>query len=363
MVEKAMPVVPPLHQLYIYVTDRCNCSCKHCWIVPERSGASPGKGHFLSPECFEAAVGEAIPLGLKAVKWTGGEPTIHPRFPELLQRQKRLGIKGRLETNGIEVTPSLARLLFDSGVEHVAVSLDGREPETHDAIRSCSGAHRRAVTGIKNLVTAGFRPQIIMSLMRENCEEVEPLLDLARDLGAGSVKLNIIQPTLRGEAMQRDGAALSIPELLSLNRKIHQELRHCYTFPIFFDIPMAFRPLGSIINGDGCSVCGIKTILGLLADGSYALCGIGVNLPELVFGTAGKGDLGSIWREHPLLAQIRTEIPSGLRGVCGSCLMKSVCLGACIAQNFYRTRNLYDSHWFCSGADKEGFFPKVRVVC
>lgn len=65
-------VTPPLASLYVYATNRCNCSCKHCWIVPETSEAR-GPAHFLPPDLFEAAVAEAKPLGLTSVKWTGGD--------------------------------------------------------------------------------------------------------------------------------------------------------------------------------------------------------------------------------------------------------------------------------------------------
>jgi len=354
--------VPPLADLYVYVTDRCNCSCKHCWIVPGVSSSKEKSSHFLSGQIFEAAVVEAKLLGLSAVKWTGGEPTIHPDFPGLLELQKKHQLAGRLETNGMEVTPALARLLFDSGVYHVSVSLDGSVPETHDAIRGVRGAYRRALTGVRNLVEAGFKPQLIMSPMAENVGELDGLLELVGQVGAGSVKLNIVQPTLRGEDIHSSGQMLSVTELLEINRRLEQELRPRYPFPIFFDVPMAFRPLNRILAGDGCSLCGIKRILGLLADGSYALCGIGETLPELVFGKVGKGELAGIWKEHPVLLLLRNDLPGKLKGVCGHCLMKSACLGACVAQNYYRSKDLLGAFWFCELAAEEGLFPETRAA-
>jgi len=352
---------PPLGDLYVYVTDLCNCSCKHCWIVPTELAGRRSAEHFLSPDTFAAAVLEALPLGLRSVKWTGGEPTIHPDFGALLRIQKAHDLRGRLETNGLEVTPDLARLLGECGVKHVSVSLDGSSPATHDAIRGVRGAHHRALLGVRNLVAAGFKPQLIMSLMAENVGELEDLLALAAEVGAGSVKLNIVQPTLRGEAMHSSGAALSVAAFLGLNRRL-DELRSRYTFPIFFDVPLVFRPLKQLMAGDGCSICGIKTILGLLADGSYALCGIGENLPELVFGKAGAGELGRIWRESPALLQIRDGLPAKLKGVCGRCLLKSMCLGSCVAQNYYRSHDLLGAFWFCEQAEEAGLFPESRLI-
>jgi SynChlorMet cassette radical SAM/SPASM protein ScmF len=350
-----------LNTIYVYVTDGCNCACKHCWIY---SGASPAGGkarQFLAPEALEAAITEAKPLGLRGLKWTGGEPTIHPDFPALLDLQKKHGLGGRLETNGMEVTPALAELLNATGVKHVAVSIDGASAETHDTIRGTRGGYKRALNGIRNLTAAGFKPQIIMSLMRENSAELEELLGLAKTLGAGSVKLNIIQPTLRGEQLHTRGETLSVRELIELHRRVARELQPASPFPIHFDIPLAFRPLQGIITGRERTVCGIMTILGLLADGSYALCGIGENMPEMVFGRAGAGELAAIWKSHPVLRRIREGLPAGLTGICGRCLMKSACLGNCVAQNYYRSNDILGAYWFCELAEQEGLFPVTRM--
>jgi len=126
-------------------------------------------------------------------------------------------------------------------------------------------------------------------------------------------------------------------------------------------VPLAFRSLTRILNGGG-SACGIKGILGLLADGSYALCGIGVNIPEMVFGRAGTGQLDDIWRNHAVLTRIRHDLPDHLTGICGRCLMKAQCLGSCVAQNYHDTGELTADFWFCRAAADEGLFPNSRLT-
>jgi SynChlorMet cassette radical SAM/SPASM protein ScmF len=259
------------------------------------------------------------------------------------------------------MTGELARLLARSDVGHVSVSIDGASAATHDSIRGVKGAHRRALAGVQNLVKAGFAPQLIMTLMRENVSELEPLLRLARRVGAGSVKFNIVQPSLRGEEMHASGRALSVREILRINHRVERELRPRYPFKIFMDIPMAFRSIRTILDGDGCSVCGIKTIIGLIADGSYALCGIGENVPGLVFGRAGEGELKAIWRGHPVLRKLRAGLPDKLKGICGRCLLKSACLGSCVAQNYHDSGDLLGAFWVCRHAEAADLFPKTRL--
>jgi SynChlorMet cassette radical SAM/SPASM protein ScmF len=161
--------------------------------------------------------------------------------------------------------------------------------------------------------------------------------------------------------MHARGETLSVAQLLELQRRLEQELRPKHSLRVFFDLPMAFRPLKRILDGDACSICGIMTILGLLADGSYALCGIGESVSELVFGRAGESQLERIWQGHPVLRRLRAGLPNELKGVCGRCLMKAACLGSCVAQNYYRSADLLAPFWFCEMAEDVGLFPATRL--
>ena len=106
----------------------------------------------------------------------------------------------------------------------------------------------------------------------------------------------------------------------------------------------------------------MSSLLGVLADGSYALCGIGETVPELVFGYAGKDRLEDIWKNTAVLNELREVLPGRLDGICGDCLMKGICLGCCIAQNYYSSRNLWASYWYCREAQNQGLFPHSRIV-
>ena len=69
----------PLNQLYFYLTEGCNLACRHCWLAPKLDAAGD-RYPTLPVELFETAIREAKPLGLSAVKLTGGEPLLHPRI-------------------------------------------------------------------------------------------------------------------------------------------------------------------------------------------------------------------------------------------------------------------------------------------
>jgi SynChlorMet cassette radical SAM/SPASM protein ScmF len=248
------------------------------------------------------------------------------------------------------------------GAKHVSVSLDGVGAQTHEWVRGVKGCFEAAIQGIRNLVAAGIRPQVIMTLMRRNVDQIEAVVRLAASLGCSSVKFNIVQPTARGVKMHETGETLLIGEILRLGDWVENTLSAASRLPLFYSHPSAFRPMGKMFGceGAGCGICGIHGILGVLADGSYALCGIGETVPELVFGHAAKDALADVWRDNLVLREIREGLPRRLEGICGECLMKGVCLGSCIAQNYCRSRNLWAPHWYCEEAQRAGLFPASR---
>ncbi len=350
--------IPSLSILYFYLTEGCNLACKHCWVNPPYDETGT-KFAVLSRDRFERAIREAIPLGLQAVKLTGGEPMLHPDVRYFLRSLISYQLSVLIETNGTLIDEEIAVLLRDLKECFISISIDSTDPEIHDRIRSIKGAHGKAVDGIRRLVAHDIAPQVIASLLPENKNEIPQIIRFAENLGASSFKLNIIQPTARGEQLKKQGHYLDVDEILSISEYLHKEVYPVSSIPVFVSVPYAFRPLHVIARSD-MGRCGIMTILGVLATGEYALCGIGTSVPELIFGRIDDGNLRDIWSSHPVLNSLRESIPDSFEGVCAECVMNTLCLGSCIAQNYYSSRTLTASHWFCSRAAELNLFPESR---
>lgn len=245
----------------------------------------------------------------------------------------------------------------------VSVSLDGPDAQTHEWVRGVQGSFAAAVQGIKNLIGAGIRVQVIMSVMRHTRDKMAEMVRLAASLGVAAVKFNVVMPAGRGKKIHEQREVLTIRELLETGAWVENELAPQAGIRVFYDHPPAFRPLGKLYgeSGDGCSSCGILGILGILANGNYALCGIGTSVPELVFGNVQTDRLSDVWQHAPVLKEIREGLPKRLEGVCQKCVMKQICGGRCLAQHYYTRRNLWASFWYCHEAYKAGLFPENRL--
>ncbi len=355
-----MPDTPALSQIYFYLTEGCNLACRHCWLAP-KFDPDASRHAVLPVELFETAIREAKPLGLTRVKLTGGEPLLHPEFVRLLEIVRREDLALTVETNGVLCTPELAGEIARLPKRFVSVSIEAADAEIHEWIRGVPGCFQRAVQGARHLVAADTPPQIIMSVMRRNAGQMQAVVRMAEEIGASSVKFNVIQPVTRGQKLHEDNETLSVGELVALGRWVDGELAATTNLKLHFDYPLAFRPLSSMSEGKGCGVCGILGIMGVIATGRYALCGIGQNVPELVFGSVADGPLEVLWRENPVLNQLRDGLPSRLGGICARCVMRRRCLGCCVAQNYYRSKDLMAPFWFCEQAEMAGCFPASRL--
>lgn len=354
--------VPSLNAFYLYLTNGCNLFCRHCWITPTLVNGKPSPGDCMDPEHLRKAVADAKPLGLCQAKLTGGEPLLHPQFREIVGFLSSQDLPLTIETNGTLIDAALALYLKQqTTVWHVSVSLDSIHPKSHDRFRGKKGAFESAVQGVRHLVSAGFHPQIIMSPHRGNLHEVEGMVRMAEELGAGSVKFNPVTNCGRGAEMNEKGETLDFEEVMALVRRVHGPLQGGSNIRLHIMVPPALLTVGELLRTQEFGgTCQVLHILGLLGSGEMALCGIGRNIPDLCFGKLGKDELREVWIHHPTLNQLRADLAGTFPGICGNCIHAERCLTHCVAQNYLERGQLVAPSPLCEEALARGSFPATR---
>ena len=348
---------PALTEIYLYLTGSCNLKCRHCWIAPS-FGTTAGK-HL--PWCeLKKIIEQAMPLGLRSIKLTGGEPFLHPEINRILYALREMKLSIRMETNGTLIGEEEARALRDAEVSF-SISLDGPTAPLHDDLRGIAGSFDRTLKGIECVRREALAFEIITCLHRKNRHSLLAMVGLAKQLGARSLKINPINGIARSESMAAQGDLLSFAEILETHEALTQELAESEELSVIFDLPPSFKSTREIAATGFCT-CGILNILGVLPDGRASLCGIGSHTPELDFGDLTAEGVESVWKHHPVLKSLRDNVPDHLGGICGRCIFRNYCLGKCIAQVFYETRGLFGGYSFCQWAYDHGRFPQTRVV-
>ena len=142
----------------ICVWDKCNNNCLMC-SNPDKPWPSfngrPEQGYDYKTlikriERFKAKI-----LKSDAIVLTGGEPTLHPRFIDILKflRQNYPDKEIRILTNGRRfVYPDFAQEILQTDNLNVAVSLYGPTAAIHDAITQTEKSFEQTLKGLENLL-------------------------------------------------------------------------------------------------------------------------------------------------------------------------------------------------------------------
>lgn len=134
--------------LRVSVTDRCDLRCVYC--MPKNMEFLP-REDLLDLEELEQICTAFVRLGVRKIRFTGGEPLVRKNIQTLIGRlSKRTGDgldEITLTTNGTLLT-KYAEDLFRNGVRRINVSLDTLNPELYETITR-GGRIERVLEGLR----------------------------------------------------------------------------------------------------------------------------------------------------------------------------------------------------------------------
>jgi len=350
-----------LSSLYLYLTGGCNLHCAHCWLDPDFLPQGEKVTDGLTTDDVRKAINEAKPLGLSNIKLTGGEPFLNNDIFKILELITAQELSITIETNGTLIDRETAAFLREKEIIDISVSIDSPRASFHDSFRGVKGALDDALAGVEHMAAQGINAQLIMSLVSENAGDIEPLMELAQKVGAGSVKINPVMPIGRGNTLNQAGRTLPVEDLIALSDWTEGELAEKYGINVLFTLPSAFKPMDAFLKQKNAE-CHILNILGIVATGNISMCGIGKEVEGLVMGNIREDNLRDIWLNSPVLATLRELVPKRMEGICGKCILKGLCLGSCRADAYVLSGSLATPFWICQEAYDKGLFPKQRIV-
>ena len=111
----------------VVVTNRCHLSCWYCFFYAKEGEAIYEPSLDEIDKIFKNLRNQK-PIPSNALQITGGEPTLHPRIVEIVQRAKADGFDQiQMNTTGITMAqnPELAKRLRHAGVSTLYMSFDG----------------------------------------------------------------------------------------------------------------------------------------------------------------------------------------------------------------------------------------------
>jgi len=165
--------------LRVSLTERCNLRCTYC--MPEDGVPLRKKSCFMSGEEVVSLIQVFSGLGVKKVRFTGGEPLIRKDFHFILKETSRLPLTLALTTNGV-LLDKFIPILQESGLRDINVSLDSLRPERFTKItRRC--LFDKVKDNISLCIDNGFNIKLNIVLINGfNEDEVLDFVNLTKNL-------------------------------------------------------------------------------------------------------------------------------------------------------------------------------------
>jgi len=143
--------------LRVSLTDRCNLRCSYC-MPAEGLDWMPTEEVLTDDEVVHLVRVAVTYLGVREVRFTGGEPLVRRGLVDIVRRTAALEPRPEtsLTTNGLGLVHT-AKALADAGLDRVNVSFDTIRPDTFLTITR-RDRHADVVAGLAAAQQAGLGP-------------------------------------------------------------------------------------------------------------------------------------------------------------------------------------------------------------
>lgn len=166
----------------IDLTNRCNLKCPICFANANVAGYIY-EPDFQQVTAMLQALRDIRPTPVSAIQFSGGEPTLHPRFHDIVAKAGTMGFSNiQIATNGLKMADfDFAQRTRDAGLHTMYMQFDGIGPEVYKTTRGRDiwEEKLRAVENCRRLdMKICLVPTIIKTI---NDDQVGPIFHFAVD--------------------------------------------------------------------------------------------------------------------------------------------------------------------------------------
>ena len=167
---------PQEHGIYVYLTNRCNQRCRHCYMY-----AGENTSNELATSEIVNLLKNFSTIGGRVVTFTGGEVTVRPDFLTIIEAAKKMDLTVCVLTNGVLWSRQFIQKAAKY-IDEVQVSIDGFDAESYRAVRG-SNAFGDVLVSVNRLVEAGIRVTVAVTPLLDTLLGNEKrYVDFAKDL-------------------------------------------------------------------------------------------------------------------------------------------------------------------------------------
>lgn len=170
---------------WIRLTRICNQKCIFC-----HDRENQGGGVLSSSEILDD-LKKGRDKQCTRVVLSGGEPTLHPKLPQIIEKAKSLGYDHvQIISNGrMFFYEDFARKLKMAGLDEVTLSLHSHLKRPFEQISQVKGSYHQAMKGLVNVLKNGFIVSVDIVINKINYKTLEDTLKFFIALGVSEFDL------------------------------------------------------------------------------------------------------------------------------------------------------------------------------
>jgi radical SAM protein with 4Fe4S-binding SPASM domain len=316
-------VEQPFRKALIQINEDCNLRCAHCFVSATRVGRQ-----MPLAEVVEKVIPRLAAARVARVTLTGGEPTIHPDFLDIVRAFRAAEMDVGICTNATTLNTVQIAALVELGV-HCNVSLDGFAADSHGKFRGDRASFAVTVATVEMLGRAGVLQGLLCTpnTLAQN-EEYARLCAFARANGARYVLLNPLGSMGRGVKSRTQLAKTTL------------HMREIFELTMPFNSPELDIAHIRFPNTRGKALAGCEagTIIYVFTPGEVTVC------PYLVFAARTPASrhadtefvVGNIFTDPDIPQRLddyrfHDRYQVGANATCSACAVTSVCGKGCPA--------------------------------
>lgn len=169
--------------LRISITDRCNFRCVYCM---EPDVQFQPRENVLTPGEIIRMARVAQSLGVRKIRLTGGEPTLHPQLTEIISGiRAATDVEIAMISNGSLLTREKLSAWKRAGLDRMTISIDSVRADRFARVTRSTVTPEDVMAGIEMCVAEGLTPLKLNAVLvrGQNDDEAVELARLARRFG------------------------------------------------------------------------------------------------------------------------------------------------------------------------------------
>lgn len=281
----------------IELTYLCDMKCPHCYLGEDRKNSV-----HLSGNRIKKFLHEFRKSGGLYVVFTGGDPLLHPDFPEIFYECRKLYLAVSILSTPQNFDKKFFSKMAEHGLFSFQISFHGMET-AHDSFTGKKGAFRKSIRCLEFLRDRGVFAQAALNIHSKSIQDFENMITFFSERKLPFVFNYTFYPDRKGNRK---------PEKINISKK---KLENCLKIQ-----KPKLNPRFAEKNPEDPPCDAARNLLSLSPEGNIYPC-LEIRISA---GNIKENSFPSIWKNSQVLKQIR-QIKTQDISACKNCELKKYC--------------------------------------